>query len=95
MGQRMQQALSAIQGALEENSTEIQQHNERLGRLETIVTSQAHEIARLQDDVMNIRNGSIRAAIDRGVPTRIVAQAHGLTPGRVSQIAPRKQPPQC
>lgn len=95
MGQKTQAALAAIKDALLEQSAELNQHSTRLDRLEKIVEAQAKEIASLEDNVTAMRNGSIRAAIDRGVPTKVVAQAHGLSPGRVSQIAPRKRPPLC
>jgi len=95
MGKKTEAALAAIKGALEEQSAELSRHDSRLDRLEKIVETQAREIAALEDNVMAMRNGSIRAAIDRGVPTNVVAKAHGLTSGRVSQIAPRTRQPRC
>lgn len=94
---KTQEALSAAKdaidkcsAALEENSAKISQTDIRVDRLEKIAEAQARDIAGLQVGVRELRNGFIRAAIARGVPTHIVADAHGLTSGRISQIAPRK-----
>jgi hypothetical protein len=95
MGKKTDRALIAIQEALSEQAEEINQHDGRLDRLEKIVESQAHDIAMLQSNVQDLRDNSIRSAIDRGVPSKVVAIAHGLSRGRISQIAPRKQPPLC
>jgi len=95
MGKKTEHALAAIQDALAEQATEINEHGSRLDKLEKIVQSQASDIAQLEQHVHNLRNRSIQSAIDRGVPTRVVAQAHGLSSGRISQIAPRKRPPLC
>ena len=95
MGKKTEHALAAIQEALAEQSSEINEHGSRLDKLEKIVQSQANDIAQLEQQVHHLRNRSIQSAIDRGVPTRVVAAAHGLTPGRISQIAPRKRPPVC
>lgn len=95
MGQKTTRALAAIQEAMTEQANEIAQHDSRINRLEKIVQSQAQDIARMEQNVQELRDRSIKAAIDRGVPTKVVAQAHGLTSGRVSQIAPRKNPPLC
>lgn len=92
MGKKTERALVAIQDALAEQAAEINEHGSRLDKLEKVVQSQATDIAALEQHVQNLRNRSIQLAIDRGVPTRVVAQAHGLTPGRISQLAPRKRP---
>lgn len=89
MGKKTQKALGAIKEAIQEQANELAQHDQRLDKLESIVKSQAAEINALESQMVTIRNLAIKAAIDRGVPTKIVAQAHGLTPGRISQIAPR------
>ncbi|UVA79992.1 hypothetical protein [Pandoraea commovens] len=94
-GRKIEKALTAIQEALVEQSAEMAKQGDRLDRLETVVLAQARNIAELEADVKNLRDRAIQSAIDRGVPTKIVAQAHGLSPGRVSQIAPRKRPPLC
>ena len=95
MGKKTEHALAAIQDALEEQASEINEHGSRLDKLEKIVQAQASDIAQLEQQVHHLRNRSIQSAIDRGVPTRVVAQAHGLSSGRISQIAPRKRPPVC
>lgn len=95
MGQKTTRALAAIQEAMTEQASEIAAHDSRISRLEKIVQAQAQDIATMEQSVQDLRNRSIKAAIDRGVPTKVVAQAHGLTSGRVSQIAPRKNPPLC
>ncbi|MBN3215175.1 hypothetical protein [Pectobacterium polaris] len=89
MGKQTRKALSAIQAALEEQASEIAQHDTRLDRLEKIV-AQAKEIAALGRGVMEMRNQSIKAAVGGGIPTKVVAKAHNVTLGRISQIAPRK-----
>jgi chromosome segregation ATPase len=88
MGIKTDAALAAIQDALIEQNGELKQHAERLDQLEKIVQAQARDIASLEGSVQNLRDQSIKSAVSRGVPTKIVAQAHGLSPGRVSQIAP-------
>ncbi|WP_147400499.1 hypothetical protein [Acidovorax cavernicola] len=90
MGKKTEAALKAIQAALSEQNEQLGGHGERLDRLEKIVQAQAKEISQLEDSVTDLRNHSIKSAIARGVPTKVVAQAHGLSSGRVSQIAPRK-----
>lgn len=95
MGRKIEEALTAIQEALVEQSAEMAKQGNRLDKLETVVLAQARNIAELEADVKNLRDRAIQSAIDHGVPTKIVAQAHGLSRGRVSQIAPRKRPPLC
>lgn len=95
MGVKTETALAAIHDALQEQSAEMAQHGDRLDKLEKIVQSQARDIAALEADVHHLRNRAIQSAIDRGVPTKVVADAHGLSSGRISQIAPRKRPPLC
>jgi len=90
MGIKTDAALAAIQDALVEQNGELKQHTERLDQLEKIVQAQARDIASLEGSVQNLRDQSIKSAVSRGVPTKVVAQAHNLSPGRVSQIAPRK-----
>ena len=91
MGKRTLEALRLVSEAIEEHEQELQKHGERLDKLENIVPHQAKEINNLEEQIRNLRNQSIRSAIDRGVPSHIVAQAHGLSAGRISQIAPRRK----
>lgn len=95
MGKKTEIALAAICEALQEHSAEMARHDDRLDNLEKIVQSQAHDIARLEANMQHMRNRSIKSAIDRGVPTKVVAEAYGLSSGRITQIAPRKRPPVC
>lgn len=95
MGKKTEHALAAIHEALIEQVAEMKQYGGRLDRLEKIVESQARDIALMETNVQELRDNSIRSAIDRGVPSKVVAVAHGLSRGRISQIAPRKQPPLC
>jgi hypothetical protein len=90
VGIKTEAALVAIQAALAEQDTELKQHGNRIDQLEKIVQAQACDIANLESGVQKLRDQSIKAAVARGVPSKVVAQAHGLSPGRVTQIAPRK-----
>ena len=98
MGERVLEALRLVSEAIEEHEQELKEHEQelkgqgkRLDQLENIVSQQAEEINNLEEQIRNLRNQSIRSAIDRGVPSHIVAQAHGLSAGRISQIAPRRR----
>lgn len=57
----------------------------------TIVTNgnQGQDIARLEEQVMQLRNSAIKAEVANGVPTKLVAIQYGVSSARVSQIAPR------
>lgn len=90
MGKKTDAALVAIKAALIEQSTELAQHESRIDRLEKIVQAQARDIANLEGGVQKLRNESIKSAVARGVPSKVVAEAYGLSAGRVTQIAPRK-----
>ena len=91
MGERVLEALRLVSEAIEEHEQELKGQGKRLDQLENIVSQQAEEINNLEEQIRNLRNQSIRSAIDRGVPSHIVAQAHGLSAGRISQIAPRRK----
>ena len=95
MGQEIEAAVAALQAVVADHSGQIKAQGQAMDVVNKIVAEQAREIAELQFSLREMRNGAIRAAIDRGVPTRIVAQAHNLSSARVSQIAPRKRPPLC
>jgi len=90
MGIATDAALVAIDAALREQKSELKQHDNRIDRLEKIVQAQARDIANLEGSVQKLRDQSIKSAVARGVPSKVVAQAHGLSAGRVTQIAPRK-----
>ena len=91
MSERILEAIRLITEETEEHGKELQNHDERLDTLEKIVEQQAKEINQLEEQMTNLRNQTIRAAIERGVPSNVVAQAHGLSAGRISQIAPRRK----
>lgn len=55
-----------------------------------IIDSQGKDIAALEQKVMELRNQLIQAEVASGTPTKVVAEKHGVSPARVSQIAPRK-----
>jgi uncharacterized protein YxjI len=55
-----------------------------------IIDSQGQDIANLEQKVMELRNKLIQAEIASGTPTKVVAEKHGVSPARVSQIAPRR-----
>lgn len=55
-----------------------------------IIDSQGQDIAALEQKVMELRDKLIQAEIANGTPTKVVAQKHGISPARVSQIAPRR-----
>ena len=56
-----------------------------------ILDNQGQEIAALERQVMNLRNAAIQAEVAAGAPTKFVAEKYNVTPGRVSQIAPRNR----
>ena len=89
MGKKTKKALAAIHEALDEQSEEIARHDSRINRLEKLVEAQARDIAAIERGAMELRNKSIKAAVGAGIPTNIVAKAHNVTSGRISQIAPR------
>lgn len=56
-----------------------------------ILDNQGQEIAALERQVMKLRNSAIQAEVAAGAPTKFVAEKYGVSPGRVSQIAPRSR----
>ncbi len=78
--------LSAI-----ESITKAHQELERtVSNHDKIIESQGKDIAALEQKVMDLRNGAIQAEVANGVPTKSVAEKYGVSPARVSQIAPRR-----
>ena len=90
-GYETQTALRAIGEALSAHEKQIQQHDRRLENLEKIVQSQAEEVMDLQLRVRELRDENIKLAVDNGMPSKKVAELHGISPARVAQIAPRKR----
>jgi len=68
----------------------LKNHSEKIDNLEKVVMKQAEKIKELEGAVTSLRDDAIKSAVDRGIPTKVVAEAHNLSPGRVSQIAPRR-----
>ena len=56
-----------------------------------ILDNQGVEIAELERQVMRLRNAAIQAEVSAGAPTKFIAEKYGVSPGRVSQIAPRNR----
>lgn len=55
-----------------------------------ILEAQGQDIARLERQVMDLRNCAISAEVRAGVPSKTVAEKYGISPARVAQIAPRR-----
>jgi Mg2+ and Co2+ transporter CorA len=76
-------ALNSIAEAQKELEETVSTHGK-------IIDSQGQDIATLEQKVMELRNKLIQAEIASGTPTKVVAEKHGISPARVSQIAPRR-----
>ena len=90
-GYETQTALRAIGEAISAHEKQIKQHDTRIENLEEIVQSQAEDVMGLQLKVRELRDQNIKLAVDNGIPSKKVAQLHGISPARVAQIAPRKR----
>lgn len=76
-------AIDSIAAAQDEMKDALAVHGK-------IIESPGCEIAELEAKVMALRNNAITAEIAYGRPTKEVAAKYGLTPARISQIAPRQ-----
>lgn len=76
-------ALNSIAKAQQELVCRVDTHDK-------IIESQGQDIARLEQQVLALRNQAIQAEIASGERTDSVAQKYGVSSARVSQIAPRK-----
>ena len=76
-------ALNSIAKAQEELQTKVETHDK-------IIMSQGKDIARLEQQVMELRNQAIQAEVSSGERSDAVAKKYGVTASRVAQIAPRK-----
>lgn len=76
-------ALNSIAQAHKDLEKTVENHGKVIG-------SQGRDIAVLEQKVMELRNKLIQAEVASGIPTKVVADKHGVTPARVSQIAPRR-----
>lgn len=77
-------AVKSIAAAQEELEKTVATHAK-------ILDNQGQEIASLERQVMSLRNAAIQAEVAAGAPTKFVAEKYGVSPGRVSQIAPRNR----
>lgn len=78
------QALESIALAQKELTDSVERHDK-------IIESQGQDIARLEKQVMLLRNQAIQAEIASGERSDTVAIKYGVSPARVAQIAPRKE----
>jgi len=77
-------ALESIAEAQKELEARVDNHDK-------VIESQGQDIARLEKQVMNLRNQAIQAEVASGERSDSVAKKYGVTPSRVAQIAPRKE----
>ncbi|MEG3753579.1 hypothetical protein [Psychromonas arctica] len=77
-------ALESIAKAQEELETRVEKHDK-------IIESQGQDIAKLEKQVMSLRDQAIQAEVASGERSDSVAKKYGVTPSRVAQIAPRKE----
>ncbi|PJI45909.1 MAG: hypothetical protein CTR55_27135 [Pseudomonas sp.] len=77
-------ALEAVAKAQQELNAKVDKH-------EKIIESQGQDIARLEKQVMQLRNQAIQAEIASGERTDATAAKYGVSSSRVAQIAPRKE----
>lgn len=77
-------ALNSIVKAQQELTNKVNTHDK-------ILESQGQDIARLEKQVLELRNQAIHAEIASGERTDNVAKKYGVSSARVSQIAPRRE----
>lgn len=87
MGNKAQKHLHNAFKNLAKAQEEFQKETrETLRRHEKVLHSQGQDIAKLEKQVMNMRNIAIKAQLDAGISNKDVAINFNLTPARVSQI---------
>jgi len=77
-------ALKSITQAQQELARKVERHDKKLD-------AHTQDIARLEEQIVELRNQAIQAEVRSGVPSKDVASKYGVTPSRVSQIAPRRR----
>lgn len=87
----MSRKSNHILNALDSIAKAQQELEGRVDRNEKIIESQGQDIARLEKQVMELRNRAIQAEITNGERSDAVAKKYGMTPSRVAQIAPRRE----
>ena len=87
MGKKSSDYLHQVLKNLAKAQEEFQKETKNtMSRHEKTLVSHGQEIAKLEKEIMNMRNVAIKAQLDAGVPNKEVALNFGLTPARVSQI---------
>jgi len=84
-------AQQSLQDAMAEMSRDIGQVEERLALVEDENNKALKRINELQSTVEKLRDSAIRGEVASGQKTKDVAAKFGVTPARVSQIAPRRR----
>lgn len=87
--EKIMMALQLIGESQKELSAKVEKIDSRVKNLEKITDIQAVQINELQESVNGLRNSAIRGEIASGKRTKDVAEQFGLSPSRVTQIAPR------
>ncbi len=77
-------ALKSITQAQQELARKVERHDKKLD-------AHTQDIARLEEQIVELRNQAIQAEVRSGIPSKDVAAKYGVTPSRVSQIAPRRR----
>lgn len=90
-----QQVMLELQGQMQQDIEDLKNRqeslDERVENLETKNEKLVEDIASLQKSVNSMRISAIRGEIASGQKTVDVASKYGLTPSRISQIAPRRR----
>lgn len=87
----LQQAQEEMAKDIEELKVKQVSTDVRLARLEEQQDLAAAKINSLQESLDEIRDSAIRGEVASGQKTKDVAVKFGLTPARISQIAPRRR----
>jgi uncharacterized coiled-coil DUF342 family protein len=92
---KAQDLLSQAQDEMNKDIQELKERQEtteqRLARLEKQQGESIEKINSLQQSLDEIRDSAIRGEIASGQKTKDVAVKFGLTPSRITQIAPRRR----
>ena len=87
----LHQAQDAMQADIKKLAERQSDVEDRVGRLEQQHDQAAEKIASLQKSLDEIRDSAIRGEIASGQKTKDTATKFGLSPARISQIAPRRR----
>lgn len=90
-----QQLLQQAQDSMSEDIAKLQEQqiatDARLSRLESQQDESLQLIGSLQNSVDAMRDSAIRGEVASGQKSKDVAAKYGITPSRVTQIAPRRR----